>query len=55
MVATDEAAGYQKLSQAFPHQHVDHKALEYLRGEVHTNNLESFAAQVVASSALTTT
>ena len=23
-------------------EHVDHKALEYVRGEVHTNNLESF-------------
>jgi transposase-like protein len=42
LVATDEAAGYQKLSQAFPHEHVDHKAGEYVRGEVHTNNLESF-------------
>jgi transposase-like protein len=42
LVATDEAAGYQKLHQAFPHEHVDHKAHEYVRGEVHTNNLESF-------------
>jgi transposase-like protein len=42
LVATDEAAGYQKLYQAFPHEHVDHKALEYVRGEVHTNNIESF-------------
>jgi transposase-like protein len=42
LVATDEAAGYQKLSQAYPHQHVDHKALEYVRGQVHTNNIESF-------------
>jgi len=42
LVATDEAAGYQKLHQAFPREHVDHKAHEYVRGEVHTNNLESF-------------
>jgi ISXO2 transposase-like protein/transposase-like zinc ribbon protein len=42
LVATDEGAGYQKLSQAFPHEHVDHKAHEYVRGNVHTNNIESF-------------
>jgi ribosomal protein L37AE/L43A len=42
LVATDEGAGYQKLYQAFPHEHVAHKALEYVRGEVHTNNIESF-------------
>ena len=42
LVATDEGAGYQKLYQAFPHKTVDHKALEYVRGEVHTNNIESF-------------
>jgi hypothetical protein len=29
-------------TKAFPHEHVDHKAHEYVRGEVHTNNLESF-------------
>jgi hypothetical protein len=34
LVATDEGAGYQKLSQAFPHEHVDHKAHEYVRGNV---------------------
>ena len=42
LVATDESAGYQKLRQAFPHDTVDHKANEYVRGEVHTNNIESF-------------
>jgi hypothetical protein len=42
LVATDEAAGYQKLHQAFPDEHVDHKAHEYVRGNLHTNNLESF-------------
>src|SRR3984893_6414087 len=40
--ATDESAGYHKLYQAFRHETVDHKALEYVRGEVHTNNIESF-------------
>jgi hypothetical protein len=42
LVATDESAGYQKLYQAYTHKTVDHKALEYVRGEVHTNNIESF-------------
>ena len=36
LVATDEGAGYQRLAPEFPHQTVDHKALEYVRGEVHT-------------------
>jgi hypothetical protein len=44
LVATDESAGYQKLSQAFPHGTVEHKAHEYVRGEIHTNNIESFWA-----------
>jgi transposase-like protein len=42
LVATDEGAGYQRLAPEFPHQTVDHKALEYVRGEVHTNNIEGF-------------
>ena len=42
LVATDEGAGYQKLHQVFPHDTVDHKANEYVRGEIHTNNIESF-------------
>jgi transposase-like protein len=42
LVATDESAGYHKLYQAFPHKTVDHKAGEYVRGEVHTNNIENF-------------
>jgi transposase-like protein/IS1 family transposase len=42
LVATDEGAGYRRLAPEFPHQTVDHKALEYVRGEVHTNNIESF-------------
>ena len=44
LIATDEGAGYQKLRQAFPHGTVDHKVHEYVRGEVHTNNIESFWA-----------
>jgi transposase-like protein len=42
LVATDEAAGYRYLSKFVPHGTVDHKNLEYVRGIVHTNNIESF-------------
>jgi hypothetical protein len=40
-VATDEYAGYRNLGRTFPHGTVDHKALEYMRGEVQTNKIES--------------
>ena len=42
LVATDEAAGYAKLGETLPHQVVNHSKKEYVRGTVHTNNLESF-------------
>jgi transposase-like protein len=42
LVATDEWTGYTKLDHEFPHKSVDHKANEYVRGEVHTNNIENF-------------
>lgn len=42
LVATDEATGYARLGRTFPHQAVSHEKGEYVRGEVHTNNLESF-------------
>jgi hypothetical protein len=42
LVSTDEGAGYQKLDQAFPHGTMEHKAHEYVRSNVHTNNIESF-------------
>ena len=45
LVATDEHAGYSQLSVAgFPHETVRHTAGEYVRGEVHTQNLDSFWA-----------
>jgi len=44
LVATDEAAGYQRLGEFVRHGTVDHKAEEYVRGEIHTNNIESFWA-----------
>ena len=43
-VATDEHAGYQYLErwQQLPHETVNHREGEYVRGLVHTNNMESF-------------
>ena len=42
LVATDEAAGYTRLGRSFPHEVVNHEKHEYVRGNIHTNNLESF-------------
>jgi transposase-like protein len=42
LVATDEATGYGRLKQWYPHETVNHKKKEYVRGNVHTANLDSF-------------
>jgi transposase-like protein len=42
LVATDEAGGYNELRYFFPHEVIRHRSGEYVRGEVHTNNIESF-------------
>jgi transposase-like protein len=44
LVATDEHSGYQYLErwQGLPHQTVNHRKGEYVRGIVHTNNMENF-------------
>jgi transposase-like protein len=42
LIATDEWGGYRDLRHFFPHEVVRHSAGEYVRGEVHTNNIESF-------------
>jgi len=42
LISTDEGGGYRYLRKSFPHKSVDHKAGEYVRGEVHTNNIENF-------------
>jgi len=45
LVATDEHSGYRLLKWApYPHQVVTHSADEYVRGEVHTQNIDSFWA-----------
>ena len=42
LVATDEHTGYARLKRQFPHQTVNHAKGEYVRGNVHTANLDSF-------------
>jgi len=42
LVATDEYVGYSRLKRQFPHQTVNHAKGEYVRGNVHTANLDSF-------------
>lgn len=42
LVATDEYMGYKPLKRILPHKAVSHSTGEYVRGEVHTNNIDSF-------------
>ncbi len=43
LVATDDYAGYRGLKKlGYPHQRVSHQRGEYVRGKVHTSNLDSF-------------
>ena len=42
LVATDQHTGYARLKRQFPHQTVNHAKGEYVRGNVHTANLDSF-------------
>ncbi len=42
LVATDEHTGYTRLKRQYPHQTVNHARGEYVRGNVHTANLDSF-------------
>jgi len=41
LITTDEYVGYTDLKHFYPHQTVDHKKREYVRGNVHTNDIES--------------
>lgn len=43
MVCTDALASYSGLSDAYIHEVIDH-AIEYVRGNVHTNSMENFWA-----------
>jgi transposase-like protein len=43
LVATDESIAYRTMkAQGYPHEAVNHRAGEYVRGNVHTANLDSF-------------
>jgi hypothetical protein len=42
LVATDEKQDYKYVRVGMPHETVNHSAGEYVRGNIHTNNLESF-------------
>jgi hypothetical protein len=44
LIATDEAYGYQRLDDTYRHESVRHSTGEYVRGEVHTQNIDSFWA-----------
>jgi hypothetical protein len=45
LVATDEHGGYHYLNAlGFKHESIAHSVGEYVRGEVHTNSIESFWA-----------
>ena len=41
-VYTDEGAAYNALDPFYDHESVNHSAGEYVRGEAHTNGIESF-------------
>jgi len=43
-VYTDELMSYAKLGDLYPHEMVKHSQEEYVRGNVHTNSIESFWA-----------
>ena len=47
-IHTDEASNFKLLKEkyGFDHSMVDHSAKEYVRGDVHTNSIESFWSQV---------
>ena len=42
LVATDEHSGYRYLHWVMPHEAISHRTGEYVRGNVHTQNIESF-------------
>jgi transposase-like protein len=44
LLATDEHPAYGKLDAEYPHEVIPHRDNVYVRGEVHTNSIESFWA-----------
>ena len=47
-IYTDEGSAFRLLTEkyGYDHQAVDHSAKEYVRGDVHTNTIEGFWANV---------
>ena len=45
-VYTDDHRAYRNLRHTFRHEAVKHSAAEYVRGDVHTNSIESFWAML---------
>jgi transposase len=47
-IYTDEGSAFKLLTEkhGYEHEAVDHSAKEYVRGDVHTNNIEGFWANV---------
>ena len=43
---TDDWPGYDALGMRYEHDSVNHSAKEYVRGDVHTNTIEAFWANV---------
>lgn len=41
-ICTDEATAYRGLAAEFEHESVNHSVAEYVRGQAHTNGMESF-------------
>lgn len=46
---TDEWLGYNGLKGIYKHQYINHKSEEYVRGDVHTQNIEGFWSQLKRS------
>ena len=42
LVATDEHSGYRLLDKDYNHESVRHNAGQYVRGNMHTSNIDSF-------------
>jgi len=41
-IMTDDWTGYKGLDKIYEHETVNHKSGEYVKGDVHTNNIENF-------------
>lgn len=46
---TDEWMGYNRLGGIYKHQYINHKSDEYVRGDVHTQNIENVWSQLKRS------